>query len=68
MVCVQIAGLLARRISCDAKEGELLASGTRYGFIRFGSRVDLHLPPDAKPTAALGDEVFGGLTRLAEFQ
>ena len=68
VVCVQIAGLLARRISCDAKEGELLASGTRYGFIRFGSRVDLHLPPDAKPTAALGDEVFGGLTRLAEFQ
>ena len=68
VVCVQIAGLIARRISCDAKEGEEVAAGTRYGFIRFGSRVDLHLPPDAVPLAVLGDEVFGGRARLAQFQ
>ena len=67
VVCVQIAGLVARRISCDAREGELVSAGTRYGFIRFGSRVDLHLPPGAEPAAALGDEVFGGRTVLARF-
>ena len=67
VVCVQIAGLVARRILCGAREGEMVESGTRYGFIRFGSRVDLHLPPDATPTAALGDEVLGGQTILARF-
>ena len=65
VVCVQIAGLVARRISCDAREGEMLPAGTRYGFIRFGSRVDLHLSPEAEPLAALGDVVFAGQTRLA---
>ena len=68
VVCVQIAGLLARRISCDAREGDMLPAGTRYGFIRFGSRVDLHLPPQATPLAALGDAVVAGRTRLARFE
>jgi phosphatidylserine decarboxylase len=57
VVCVQIAGLIARRILCYVDPGERLARGQRYGFIRFGSRVDLYLPPDATPRVALGDTV-----------
>ena len=53
VTCVQIAGLIARRILCYAKPGDKLARGERYGFIRFGSRVDVYLPPDAKPRAAV---------------
>ncbi len=45
VTCVQIAGLIARRILCYAKAGDALARGQRYGFIRFGSRVDVYLPP-----------------------
>ena len=67
VACVQIAGLIARRISCDAKVGETVSAGTRYGFIRFGSRADLHLPPSAIPLAALGDKVVAGQTPLARF-
>ena len=47
VTCVQIAGLVARRILCYAKEGDRLARGQRYGFIRFGSRVDVYLPTTA---------------------
>ena len=68
VVCVQIAGLIARRISCDAREGDIVSAGTRYGFIRFGSRVDLHLPPEAVPAATLGDAAVGGRTILARFE
>ncbi len=46
VTCVQIAGLIARRILCYVKPGDTLARGQRYGFIRFGSRVDVYLPPD----------------------
>ena len=67
VACVQIAGLIARRILCNAREGERVEAGVRYGFIRFGSRVDLHLPPQAEPLAALGDEVVAGETILARF-
>ena len=49
VMCVQIAGLIARRILCYVKRGDVLARGQRYGFIRFGSRVDLYLPLDAVP-------------------
>ncbi len=57
VTCVQIAGLVARRILCYARRGDRLARGQRYGFIRFGSRVDLYLPTDAVPRARVGDKV-----------
>lgn len=63
---VQIAGLIARRILCYASPGERLARGQRYGFIRFGSRVDLYLPPAAHPRVGVGDKVRAGETVLAE--
>ncbi|MCE2948180.1 MAG: phosphatidylserine decarboxylase [bacterium] len=66
VTCVQIAGLIARRILCYAKPGDRVERGQRFGFIRFGSRVDVYLPPDATPRAMLGDVVFAGQTVLAE--
>lgn len=63
---VQVAGLIARRILCYVKPGEALRSGQRYGFIRFGSRVDVYLPPDARPRVAVGDVVRATSTVLAE--
>jgi phosphatidylserine decarboxylase len=65
VTCVQVAGLVARRILCYAGEGAELARGERYGFIRFGSRVDLYLPPDSEPKAALGDKVHAAESVLA---
>lgn len=62
---VQVAGLVARRILCYTKLGDTLAKGQRYGFIRFGSRVDVYLPPDAKPLVAPGDKVLATSTILA---
>ena len=64
--CVQVAGLIARRILCYVKAGERLARGQRYGFIRFGSRVDVYLPPGSKPRVAIGDSVKASSTVLAE--
>ncbi len=64
--CVQVAGLIARRILCYVKPGDRLARGQRYGFIRFGSRVDVYLPTDAKPRVAIGDKVCATTTILAE--
>jgi len=66
MSCVQVAGLVARRILCYVKPGERVARGQRYGFIRFGSRVDVYLPPDARPRVAIGDKVKASSTVLAE--
>ena len=66
VTCVQIAGLVARRILCYAKAGERLARGQRYGFIRFGSRVDVYLPPGARARVAIGDKVSASSTVLAE--
>jgi phosphatidylserine decarboxylase len=63
---VQVAGLIARRILCYVKTGDALHSGQRYGFIRFGSRVDVYLPPDARPRVAVGDVVHATTTVLAE--
>ena len=65
VVSVQVAGLIARRILCYVKAGERLSRGQRYGFIRFGSRVDVYLPPDARVNAALGDKVYAATTVLA---
>ncbi|SAY51463.1 phosphatidylserine decarboxylase [Neisseria weaveri] len=62
---VQVAGLVARRILCYTKAGELLARGERYGFIRFGSRVDVYLPLDAQANVAIGDKVSASSTILA---
>ena len=67
VTCVQIAGLIARRILCYVKPGDALARGQRYGFIRFGSRVDVYLAPDARPKVAIGDVVYATETVLAEF-
>ena len=64
--CVQVAGLIARRILCYVHAGDTLARGQRYGFIRFGSRVDVYLPPGAKPRVAIGDKVSASSTVLAE--
>ncbi|MBM3342227.1 MAG: phosphatidylserine decarboxylase [Betaproteobacteria bacterium] len=65
VTCVQVAGLIARRILCYAQTGRKLARGERYGFIRFGSRVDVYLPPDATPRAAVGDKVYATVSILA---
>ena len=64
--CVQVAGLIARRILCYVKAGERLTRGQRYGFIRFGSRVDVYLPPGTTPRVAIGDKVSASSTVLAE--
>jgi len=63
---VQVAGLIARRILCYAKAGDQLARGQRFGFIRFGSRVDVYLPRHARPMIAVGDAVYAGTSVLAE--
>lgn len=67
VVVVQVAGLIARRILCYAKPEDRVERGQRYGFIRFGSRVDVYLPLDVRPRVALGDKVQGGSDTLAEF-
>ena len=64
--CVQVAGLIARRILCYVHAGDRLARGQRYGFIRFGSRVDVYLPPGSTPKVAIGDTVKASSTVLAE--
>ena len=66
VTCVQVAGLIARRILCYVKAGDLLARGQRYGFIRFGSRVDVYLPLSATPKVSVGDKVSATETILAE--
>ena len=65
VTCVQVAGLVARRILCDVGAGAQLRRGERFGFIRFGSRVDVYLPTDAQPVAAIGDKVYAAESVLA---
>ena len=62
---VQVAGLVARRILCYTQEGDRLERGQRYGFIRFGSRVDVFLPTDAEVKVTIGDKVTGVLSTIA---
>jgi phosphatidylserine decarboxylase len=62
----QIAGALARRIKYYVKEGDTLEQGQEFGFIKFGSRVDIFLPLDAKVTVKIGDVTKGGRTVIAE--
>ncbi len=63
---VQIAGLVARRILCDIKDGQPVKTGECFGIIRFGSRVDIYLPPDIQPLAIEGQQSVGGETILAD--
>jgi phosphatidylserine decarboxylase len=65
VVAVQIAGLLARRIVCDAQVGDKLSIGDTYGLIRFGSRLDTYLPPGAEPVVKVGQRAVAGETVLA---
>ena len=65
IVFVQVAGLIARRILCYVSEGDALDWGQRYGFIRFGSRVDVYLPETYDAQVALGDKVTAGCDVVA---
>ncbi|AYJ06990.1 MULTISPECIES: phosphatidylserine decarboxylase [Mycobacterium avium complex (MAC)] len=66
VVAVQVAGLLARRIICDAHVGDKLSIGDTYGLIRFGSRLDTYLPAGAQPLVTVGQRAIAGETVLAE--
>jgi phosphatidylserine decarboxylase len=66
VVVVQVAGLIARRILCYVQPGERVAQGARYGFIRFGSRVDVYLPTASRVLVALGDKPKGASDLIAE--
>jgi len=66
VTAVQVAGLIAKRILCYAQPGQSLARGERYGFIRFGSRVDVYLPLGSSPRVAIGDKVSATSTVLAD--
>ncbi|MBB5692770.1 phosphatidylserine decarboxylase [Muricoccus pecuniae] len=63
---VQIAGLIARRILCDVREGSQIRSGERFGIIRFGSRTDLYLPEGVRPIVEVGQTMIGGETVMAD--
>lgn len=65
---VQIAGLVARRIICDLKDGQSVRAGERFGLIRFGSRVDVYLPAEASPLVIVGQTAVGGETILADLK
>jgi phosphatidylserine decarboxylase len=64
-VVKQIAGVLARRIVCRVQPGDVLEKGQRFGLIRFGSRTDLILPPEAEVLVSVGESVRGGESVLA---
>ena len=67
VTAVQVAGLIARRILCYVKAGDALQRGQRFGFIRFGSRVDVYLPLDTQSRVSIGDKVYASSTVLADF-
>jgi phosphatidylserine decarboxylase len=64
--CVQIAGLIARRIVTFVQQGATVEAGERFGLIRFGSRTDIYLPPGIKPVVSVGQTAIGGETVLAD--
>lgn len=66
--CVQIAGLVARRILTYVQVGDEVSRGERYGFIRFGSRVDVYLPPDSEIVAKVGKWVLSGTDIIARLK
>ena len=63
---VQIAGLIARRIVPFVREGEAIGAGERIGMIRFGSRVDVYLPPGVRPLVSEGQTALAGETVIAD--
>ncbi|MEZ5690715.1 MAG: phosphatidylserine decarboxylase [Rickettsiales bacterium] len=65
---VQIAGLVARRIVCDLIENQPVKTGEQFGIIRFGSRVDVYLPPDVMPMVMIGQRMVGGETIIADIK
>lgn len=68
LACVQIAGLVARRIRCDIGEGAKVRAGERFGLIRFGSRLDIYLPEGAVPLVAVGQRAIAGETVIADLK
>ncbi len=66
LAIVQIAGLIARRIVCQVREGDAVRAGARFGLIRFGSRTDLYLPEGVMPLVTEGQYMIGGETVIAE--
>jgi phosphatidylserine decarboxylase len=66
LAVVQIAGLIARRIVCQVREGDPVRAGSRFGLIRFGSRTDLYLPEGVNPLVTEGQYMIGGETVIAE--
>jgi phosphatidylserine decarboxylase len=64
----QIAGLVARRIVCFVREGQMIGAGERFGLIRFGSRLDVYLPEGTSPLVAEGQTAIAGETILADFR
>jgi phosphatidylserine decarboxylase len=64
----QIVGILARRVVCRVRPGERLRAGERVGLMKFGSRMDVFLPPSARLCVSLGDRVIGGVTEIATLQ
>ncbi|MBY0337287.1 MAG: phosphatidylserine decarboxylase [Acetobacteraceae bacterium] len=66
--CVQIAGLVARRIVCHVREGDELLAGERFGIIRFGSRTDVYLPAGVEPAVLPGQTMIGGETIIADLR
>jgi phosphatidylserine decarboxylase len=67
LTCIQIAGLVARRILSYVEPGDSLLRGARYGFIRFGSRVDVYCPPGTQALVSVGDKVYAHSTALARW-
>ena len=66
LLVTQVAGMVARRIECEASPGQIVQKGERYGMIRFGSRLDVYLPLDARPTVQRGQKVRAGITVIGE--
>jgi phosphatidylserine decarboxylase len=66
LAVVQIAGLVARRILCEVREGDRLLTGQRFGMIRFGSRLDTYLPEGVSPLVAVGQYTTAGETVIAD--
>jgi len=65
---VQIAGLVARRILCDVREGDSVRAGERFGMIRFGSRVDIYMPDHVEPLVSVGQTAIAGETVIGDMR
>lgn len=66
MAVVQIAGLIARRIVCNVRQGDMVRTGERFGIIRFGSRTDIYLPEGTELLVSVGQLMIGGETVVAQ--